>query len=137
MIPCRPDEPDSKPCPISEESAVIGRKQKTPSKSITWGLLLAALSGLCTRSHIVDHHLTESGATDLRCTVHRTGKVISDFLALDRAFHRLDDGISRFKPAHVTQHHFCRQYFRTRVHVIFTGVLGCGAVGCLKAGHRI
>jgi CspA family cold shock protein len=40
---------------------------------------------------------------------HQAGEVVGDLLAGDGAFHRRDDQVGRFGPAHVAQHHLGRQ----------------------------
>ena len=112
-------------------------KTKTPVKSINWGSVLAAFVGPCTLLHMVDHDLAKTGTAHLRSTFHETGKVIGDFLGGNRIFHRADDEVSRFDPAHVAQHHFSRQDQGAGIHIVFTSIFGSGAVGGFKHGNGV
>ena len=47
----------------------------------------------------------------------------------------LDDQVGRFVPAHVVEHHDCRQDQRPRINFVHTCVLGRCAVRGLEQGH--
>src|SRR5687767_3545028 len=52
-------------------------------------------------SHVVDHHLAEARAADLRGPVHEAGEVVGHLLRQDRLLERADDQVGRLRPAHV------------------------------------
>ncbi|KAF1858247.1 hypothetical protein Lal_00014748 [Lupinus albus] len=72
--------------------------------------------------------LKEAGTRHLRRPFHQAREVVGDALGRDRLFHRADDEVGRFRPAHVAQHHLGRQDQRTGVHVILARILGRRAV---------
>ena len=77
------------------------RQQKT---RLPAGFLL-----LAQRLHALDHGIAKGRAADFGSAVHQTGKVIRHHLVADGFFHRADDQVGGFGPAHVAQHHFGRQ----------------------------
>ncbi|ABA48963.1 Hypothetical protein BURPS1710b_1109 [Burkholderia pseudomallei 1710b] len=87
--------------------------------------------------HVFDQHLTEARARHLRRAFHQAREVVRDALLLDRLLHRGNDHVGRFGPAEVAQHHFGRQDFRTRVHVILARVLRRRAVRRFEHRDRI
>jgi len=85
-------------------------------------------------SHVADDIIAEFRAFDLGGVVHLAGKIVGDAFAADRAVQAFEDGVRRFGPAHVPQHHFAAQDHGTGVDHVLVGVLGRGAMGGFKDG---
>ena len=113
---------------------MLGAQTKRPAKA---GLFASQPKLLHALLHVFDHDVAEARARHLGRAFHQAGEVVGHLLRRDRLFHRGNDQVSRFDPAHVAQHHFSRQDERTGVHVVLARVLRRRAVGGFEHRHRV
>ena len=115
--------------------AALRPRRRTAAVAVPRPIPAAHSSGA--RLHVVDHHLTEARARDLRRAVEQAGEVVGHLLRKDRLLHRTDDQVGGRMPAHVAQHHLGREDLRAGIDVILAGVLRRRAVGRLEHRHRV
>lgn len=87
--------------------------------------------------HMRNQRIAEARRRNQLRPLHQTFKVIRHSLGTNGAVGALDDQIRRFRPAHVSQHHFSRENQRTRVDLILAGVLRCSTVGGFEHRHGV
>src|SRR5690606_39820263 len=71
-------------------------------------------SDLISGIHIGNDRFTKLRTTQQGRSWHQTLEIISHSFGRNRTRNPLDDQVCSFCPAHITQHHFCRQNNRTR-----------------------
>src|SRR6266550_7283859 len=58
------------------------------------------------RSHVLDDVIAKLRTLDLGGSIHQTRDIVRNTFARNRALQAFENQISRFYPAHVTEHHF-------------------------------
>src|SRR5882724_2384550 len=86
------------------------------------------------RLHVRDDVVTELRALDLGGTIHLAGEVVGDAFAAGGAVQAIDDGVGRFGPAHVAEHHFAGKDDGAGVYLVFAGIFRGGAVRGFEDG---
>jgi cystathionine beta-lyase/cystathionine gamma-synthase len=83
---------------------------------------------------LANQNIAELAALDFGRALHQAREIVGDRLLRDGLVHGADDGVGRFQPTHVAQHHLARQDHGTRVDLVEIGVLRRGAVRGFEYG---
>src|SRR5258705_9946060 len=86
------------------------------------------LRDLVTRSHMLDHIISELRALDLGRSLHLAGEIVGDALGSNRAVQSLQDQIGGLAPADVAEHHLPAENDAAGIYSVQVGIFWGGAV---------
>ena len=90
---------------LFEGSTSVGKLWTVPPI----GVLLHIVPRDSSAAHVFDDRVAELGRTHLGRPSHQPREVVGDSATGDRAIHAVDNQVRGFRPAHVAEHHLCRQ----------------------------